>query len=98
MTHIVKWPGLHIVKANGDPVATTFQLNYLSAAGTLLLIAGLISMVLIQIRPRRGLASTDAPTTPQHRARGRTRRHRRTTVQPNFLIVVDRTTLSVRQP
>lgn len=55
VTHIVNWPGLHIVKANGDPVATTFKLNYLSAAGTLLLIAGLISMVLIQVGPRRAL-------------------------------------------
>src|SRR5262249_3654661 len=49
VTHIVNWPGLHIVKANGDAVATTFKLNYLSAAGSLLLIAGLISMVLIQV-------------------------------------------------
>ncbi|GAA3817913.1 L-lactate permease [Streptomyces chiangmaiensis] len=55
VTHIVNWPGLHIFKANGDPVATTFKLNYLSAAGSLLLIAGLISMVLIQIGPRRAL-------------------------------------------
>jgi lactate permease len=55
VTHIVNWPGLHIVKANGDPVATTFKLNYLSAAGSLLLIAGLISMVLIQVGPRRAL-------------------------------------------
>ncbi|MFF0794316.1 L-lactate permease [Streptomyces spiralis] len=55
VTHIVNWPGLHILKANGDPVATTFKLNYLSAAGTLLLIAGLISMVLIQVGPRRAL-------------------------------------------
>ncbi|MEU6651514.1 L-lactate permease [Streptomyces sp. NPDC046900] len=55
VTHIVNWPGLHIIKASGDPVATTFKLNYLSAAGTLLLIAGLISMVLIQVGPRRAL-------------------------------------------
>jgi lactate permease len=55
VTHIVNWPGLHIVKANGDPVATTFKLNYLSAAGSLLLIAGLISMVLLQVGPRRAL-------------------------------------------
>ncbi|MEU1411705.1 L-lactate permease [Streptomyces sp. NPDC005731] len=55
VTHIVNWPGLHILKANGDPVATTFKLNYLSAAGSLLLIAGLISMVLIQVGPRRAL-------------------------------------------
>ncbi|MFJ5898112.1 L-lactate permease [Streptomyces sp. NPDC093064] len=55
VTHIVDWPGLHIVKPNGDPVATTFKLNYLSAAGSLLLIAGLISVVLLQVGPRRAL-------------------------------------------
>ncbi len=55
VTRIVDWPGLHIVKPNGDAVATTFKLNYLSAAGSLLLIAGLISMVLIGIGPRRAL-------------------------------------------
>ncbi|MFF8942967.1 L-lactate permease [Streptomyces sp. NPDC014864] len=55
VTRIVNWPGLHILKANGDPVATTFKLNYLSAAGTLLLIAGLLSMALLQVGPRRAL-------------------------------------------
>jgi lactate permease len=55
VTQIVRWPGLHITKASGDPVATTFKLNYLSAAGTLLLIAGLITLVLVQIGPRRAL-------------------------------------------
>ncbi|MFB6955981.1 L-lactate permease [Streptomyces sp. NPDC056309] len=55
VTHIVNWPGLHIVKPNGDPVATTFKLNYLLAAGSLLLIAGLISVVLLQVGPRRAL-------------------------------------------
>ncbi|MFD7992712.1 L-lactate permease [Streptomyces mexicanus] len=55
VTRIVDWPGLHIVKPNGDAVATTFKLNYLSAAGSLLLMAGLISMVLIGIGPRRAL-------------------------------------------
>ncbi|MBY8877950.1 L-lactate permease [Actinacidiphila acidipaludis] len=55
VTQIVRWPGLHITKASGDPVATTFKLNYLSAAGTLLLIAGLLTLVLVQIGPRRTL-------------------------------------------
>ncbi|MBD0737773.1 L-lactate permease [Streptomyces sp. CBMA29] len=55
VTHIVKWPGLHITNAVGDPVATTFKLNYLSAAGTLLLISGLLSMLLLQVGLRRSL-------------------------------------------
>ncbi|SEN97447.1 L-lactate permease [Actinacidiphila rubida] len=55
VTHIVRWPGLHITNASGGPVATTFKLNYLSAAGTLLLIAGLVTLVLVGIGPRRAL-------------------------------------------
>jgi lactate permease len=55
VTQIVTWPGLHISAADGDPVATTFKLNYLSAAGTLLLVAGVISTVLLGIGPRRAL-------------------------------------------
>jgi lactate permease len=54
-THIVNWPGLHIVNASGKAVATTFKLNYLSAAGTLLLLAGLLSVLLLRIRPGRAL-------------------------------------------
>lgn len=54
-THIVNWPGLHILKASGDPVVTTFKLNVLSAAGTLLLISGLISMLFLRISPARAL-------------------------------------------
>jgi lactate permease len=57
VTHIVNWPGLHILKASGDPVATTFKLNYLSAAGSLLLISGMVSMVLLGVGMRRALAA-----------------------------------------
>ena len=49
VTQIVNWPGLHIFNDAGEPVATTFKLNYLSAAGTLLLIAGLLTMPLLRI-------------------------------------------------
>lgn len=55
VTHIVNWPGLHILNEAGKPVATTFKLNYLSAAGTLLLISGLLSMAVLQMGPKRGL-------------------------------------------
>jgi lactate permease len=55
VTHIVNWPGLHIFNEAGDPVATTFKLNYLSAAGTLLLLSGLLTMVLLRVRPGRAL-------------------------------------------
>ncbi|WP_329133282.1 L-lactate permease [Streptomyces sp. NBC_01476] len=57
VTHIVNWPGLHIINAAGNPVATTFKLNYLSAAGSLLLISGVISMALLGVGLRRGLVA-----------------------------------------
>jgi lactate permease len=49
VTQIVNWPGLHIFNEAGKTVSTTFKLNYLSAAGTLLLIAGLLAMPLLRI-------------------------------------------------
>jgi lactate permease len=57
VTHIVNWPGLHILNQAGDPVATTFKLNYLSAAGTLLLLSGLLTMLILRVRPGRALRS-----------------------------------------
>jgi lactate permease len=54
-TWILQWPGLHVVNEAGDPVATTFKLNLLSAAGTLLLISGLLTMLLLRIGVGRAL-------------------------------------------
>jgi len=48
-TWIFNWPGLQILSDGGKPVATTFKLNVLSAAGTLLLIAGVITMLILRI-------------------------------------------------
>ncbi|HEY0450485.1 L-lactate permease [Actinophytocola sp.] len=55
VTHIINWPGLHVFNAAGKTVATTFKLNYLSAAGTLLLLSGLLTMLLLRVRPGRAL-------------------------------------------
>jgi len=55
VTRIYDWPGLHIVSATGKAVATTFKLNILSAAGTLLLFSGLITMMVLKVGPGRGL-------------------------------------------
>src|SRR5689334_13835745 len=50
------WPGLHVTNADGDVVSsTTFKFGWASAAGTLLLVAGLITMALIRISPGRAL-------------------------------------------
>jgi len=49
------WPGLNVVTPDGEaPKSATFTFNYLPAAGTLLLISGLLTMAVLRIRP--GLA------------------------------------------
>lgn len=55
VTRIVNWPGLHLSNSAGDPIATTFKLNYLSAAGTLLLFSGLLTMLALRIGPGQAL-------------------------------------------
>jgi lactate permease len=55
ITHIVNWPGLHITNPAGKAVATTFKLNYLSAAGTLLLLSGILTMIALGVGPARAL-------------------------------------------
>jgi len=49
-TYLFRWPGLHLVSTSGKPPAD-FTFNWLAAAGTLTLIAGLISMPIIGIKP-----------------------------------------------
>jgi lactate permease len=55
LTRIYNWPGLHITNSKGDAVATTFKLNILSAAGTLLLLAGLLTVVVLKVGVRRAM-------------------------------------------
>ena len=54
-TYLFDWPGLDILNEAGDPVATQFKFNWLPAAGTLLIIAGLITMVILKVSPARAL-------------------------------------------
>src|SRR3954471_3689477 len=50
------WPGLDILNAKGEaPTAVTYVFNWLPAAGTLLLIAGLISMLVLRMSPGRAV-------------------------------------------
>ncbi len=50
------WPGLDLQSADGKPsTIPTFKLGWLSAAGTLMVIAGLITIPVIGIRPGRAL-------------------------------------------
>ncbi|HEV7654812.1 MAG TPA: L-lactate permease [Mycobacteriales bacterium] len=57
-TRIFHWPGLHIISANGK-VSTipNFTFNWLAASGTLLLIAGLITIPVLKISASRALVA-----------------------------------------
>jgi lactate permease len=50
------WPGLDVLNAKGEaPTSQTFKLTWASAAGTLLLVAGLLTMPLLRIGPGRAV-------------------------------------------
>jgi lactate permease len=50
------WPGLHILNAKGvEPTAVTFKFNWANAAGTLLLVSGLLTMITLRINAARSI-------------------------------------------
>jgi lactate permease len=52
------WPGLHVLNAEGEPPsAVTYKFNWLPAAGTLLLICGFLTMLVLRISPARALSA-----------------------------------------
>jgi lactate permease len=55
VTRIYDWPGLHIVSGKGKAITTIFKLNILSAAGTLLLLSGLLTMIVLKVGVGRAL-------------------------------------------
>ena len=54
-TRIYDWPGLHIDSGKGKAVTTTFKLNILSAAGTLLLLSGILTTIVLKIGAGRAV-------------------------------------------
>jgi lactate permease len=52
-TQKFNWPGLHVVNPAGKAVAATYNLNILTAAGTLLFVSGLLTMIVLLINPAR---------------------------------------------
>ena len=53
-TYEFGWPGLEILNSAGEPVlATTFIFNWLPAAGTLMIFAGIITALILKISPAR---------------------------------------------
>jgi lactate permease len=55
-TQEFSWPGLDVTNADGEAVSSvTFKFDWLSAAGTLLLVAGLLTMLALRVSPVRAL-------------------------------------------
>jgi lactate permease len=53
-TYAFEWPGLDVLNAAGDPVKTTlFNFNWLPAAGTLMILAGVITAVVLKVSPAK---------------------------------------------
>jgi lactate permease len=51
------WPGLDVQNAQGEaPSSVEYKLNWANAAGTLLLVSGLITMIVLRVSPGRALA------------------------------------------
>jgi lactate permease len=55
------WPGLHVLNGKGEaPKSATFKFDWLQAAGTLMLISGLLTMAALKVSPMRGLRAYGA--------------------------------------
>ncbi len=51
-TSLFSWPGLHILNSKGKaPSSEMFKLNYLTAAGTWLLVSGILTAMVLRVRP-----------------------------------------------
>jgi lactate permease len=56
------WPGLHVLNTAGEPVSSTmFNFNWVPAAGTLMIVAGLITGAILRLSPGK-MAKTYAET------------------------------------
>jgi len=56
VTKLFGWPGLHVANAAGKPLSLiNFKFDWLIASGTLLLLAGVLSMLVLRISPARAL-------------------------------------------
>jgi lactate permease len=56
-TNASSWPGLHVLNAKGKaPASETYNLNWLTAAGTQLFVCGLLTVAFLRVAPGRALA------------------------------------------
>jgi lactate permease len=57
----VAWPGLNVMNPDGEPVSSVeFTVNFFEAAGTLMLVAGIITALVLRVRPGRALKTYGA--------------------------------------
>ena len=55
-TTTFQWPGLDVESPDGEPLSSlTYNFNWLPAAGTLLLISGLLTMAVLRVSPSRSI-------------------------------------------
>jgi lactate permease len=55
-TREIDWPGLNVVNAEGEePATAVFTLNWAITPGTLLLVSGLLTMIVLRVSPMRAL-------------------------------------------
>jgi lactate permease len=53
---VFSWPGLHVLNAKGKaPTSETFKLTWLTAAGTWLFVSGVLSAIVLRVRPARAV-------------------------------------------
>jgi lactate permease len=56
-TKMVDWPGLHVTNPKGKAVNIPYKVDWIAAAGSLLLICGLLTIVALRINLRRALTT-----------------------------------------
>ncbi|GAA4602675.1 L-lactate permease [Actinoplanes octamycinicus] len=55
-TVVFHWPGLDVLGANGKPLSSTnFTFGWLAAAGTLMILAGVLTAIVLRVRPGAAL-------------------------------------------
>jgi lactate permease len=55
-TSAFSWPGLHVLNSKGEaPKSLTFKLDWLTAAGTWLFVSGVLTMIVLRVRPMLAL-------------------------------------------
>jgi lactate permease len=56
-----QWPGLDILNPKGEaPASVTYKVNYLPAAGSLLLVCGVLTMIVLRVNPLRSVKTYGA--------------------------------------